>query len=243
MSERHGDIDFASVQAAGFRFCICKASEGADQQDARWVANLRRIRELDAGSRFYPGAYHLARLDLHRGRRGGETEARWFCQVLQHATDSLGLSLTHGFIEPVLALETWDKSEEGDAVAWIEGFLSVVASELGRTGMIKVAPNYWRDQVADVDTFAKAGIPLWVVELAERGADPSQSPPRMPTDPRRPQWDASLWQWSGDGDFAHRGAHSGPIPGIAGGIASVDRIVGDELVLARLAAASSDPRA
>lgn len=243
MSERHGDIDFAKVRAAGLRFCICKASEGADHQDPRWVANMQRIRELDAGSRFYPGAYHLARLDHHRGRRGGETEGKWFCKVLEDTAASLGLSLTHGFIEPVLALETWDKSDEGDAVAWIEGFLSVVASELGRTGMIQVAQSYWRDQVADVDTFAKAGIPLWLVELAERGGDPSQSPPRMPTDPRRSQWDASLWQWSGAGEFAHYGARSGPIPGIAGGIANVDRIVGDELVLARLAAASTDPRA
>lgn len=233
-----GDIDFAKVQAAGFRFCICMATEGADYQDSTFVTNMQRIRDLGAGSGFYPGAYHFARPDHRAGKSGGETEAKWFCRVLQSTAKQLGISLARDFIEPVLDMETYDESDSSDNVAWVEGFLGVVASETGRQGMIYTGPNYWRYQVGDTDRFAKAGIPLWQVKYGKTGSDPTQSPPRMPNDTRKTQWDASLWQWSGGGDYAYYNAQHGAIPGIPSGIADVNRVMGDESLLARLAAAS-----
>lgn len=71
VSTSQGDIDFSRVRGAGFRFCICKASEGADYQDPRFVANMQRIRDLGVGSGFYAGAYHFARPDHRAGRSGG----------------------------------------------------------------------------------------------------------------------------------------------------------------------------
>lgn len=238
VSTSQGDIDFSRVRGAGFRFCICKASEGADYQDPRFVANMQRIRDLGVGSGFYAGAYHFARPDHRAGRSGGETEGKWFCKVLAATATQLDLSLAHDFLEPVLDMETYDESDASDNVAWIQGFLAVIEGEIGRKGMIYTGPNYWRYQVADTDAFNEAGIPLWQVKYTKTGGDPTQSPQRMPSDTGKAQWVAALWQWSGGGDFAYYHAQHGAIPGIASGIADVSRVLGDESLLARLAAAS-----
>lgn len=232
-------IDFAKVRAAGFRFCICKASEGADYQDKTFMSNLQRIYELAAGASFYPGAYHFARPDHRSGRSGGETEGKWFSQVLRTTARSLGISLESAFIEPVLDMEIYDKSGTGDNIAWIDGFLSVLSGELGRKGMVYSGPNYWQYQVADSDKFALAGVPLWQVKYSKSGGDPSHAAPPMIVDGSKTQWVASLWQWSGGGDYAYYNQQYGAIPGIPGGVADVDRVMGDESLLCTLAAASS----
>jgi GH25 family lysozyme M1 (1,4-beta-N-acetylmuramidase) len=238
VSQSQGTIDFAQVRGAGFCFCICKASEGADYQDPSFVGNLQRIRDLAPGAPFYAGAYHFARPDHRTGRSGGETEGKWFCKVLQATARSLGISLTQDFIEPVLDMETYDKSDSSDNVAWIDGFLGVVQSELGRTGMVYSGPNYWLSQVADSDKFALAGVPLWQVKYNSRGGDPTQAAPPMITDTSKAQWLPSLWQWSGGGDFAYYGQQYGAIPGIVSGVADIDRVMGDESLLHELAAAN-----
>lgn len=238
VSQSQGTIDFAQVRGAGFRFCICKASEGADFQDPSFAANLQRIRDLGPGTPFYAGAYHFARPDHRAGRSGGETEGKWFCQVLQDTARSLGLSISQNFLEPVLDMETYDKSDNSDNVAWIDGFLAVVQSELGRTGMIYSGPNYWLSQVADSDKFALAGVPLWQVKYNARGGDPSQAAPPMITDPGKSPWSASLWQWSGGGDFAYYEQQVGKVPGIASGVADIDRVMGDETLVRKLAVAT-----
>jgi hypothetical protein len=202
---------------------------------------MQRIRDLGAGSGFYPGAYHFARPDHRAGRSGGETEAKWFCKVLADTTSKLGLSLAQDFIEPILDMETYDESDASDNVAWVDGFLSVVKAWTGRTGMVYTGANYWRYQASDTDQLALAGIPLWEVKYTKDGYDPAQNPPRVPTDTRKTQWVASLWQWSGGGDYAYYNAKYGPIPGVPSGIADVSRVMGDESVLARLAAASPTP--
>jgi GH25 family lysozyme M1 (1,4-beta-N-acetylmuramidase) len=235
VSKNQGSIDFTKVRDAGMRFCIAKASEGADYQDSCFFTNMQRIRDLDAGSGFFPGAYHFARPDHRAGKSGGETEGKWFCKVLVDTAKQLGMSLEHDFIEPVLDMETYDESDASDNVAWVDGFLGVVASETGRKGMVYTGPNYWRYQASDSDKFATAGIALWEVTYTKNGGDSAQQPPRMPSDTHKTQWVASLWQWSGGGDYAYYGA----IPGIPSGIADVSRVMGDESLLTRLAAAST----
>jgi lysozyme len=239
VSESQGAIDFAQVRGAGFCFCICKASEGADFQDSSFATNMQRIRDLAAGAPFYAGAYHFARPDHRAGRSGGETEATWFCKVLQDTARTLGISLAQDFLEPVLDMETYDKSDISDNVAWIDGFLAVVQSELGRTGMVYSGPNYWLSQVADSDKFALAGVPLWQVKYNSKGGDPTQAAPPMITDTSKTAWPPSLWQWSGGGDFAYYQQQYGAIPGIVSGVADIDRVMGDETLLRKLAAASS----
>lgn len=241
VSKNQGDIDFTKVRGAGFRFAICKATEGADYQDSCFVTNMQRIRDLGAGSGFYAGAYHFARPDNRAGRSGGETEGKWFCKVLKAVASQLDISLERDFLEPALDMEKYDSSGTCDNVAWVDGFLSVVRGELGRTGMIYTGPNYWKYEVGDTDQFED--VPLWEVKYSKNGDDPAQQPPRMPTDTRKSPWAASLWQWSGGGDYAYYAARYGKIPGILSGIADVERVMGDETLLARLAAASPAPPA
>jgi GH25 family lysozyme M1 (1,4-beta-N-acetylmuramidase) len=239
VSQSQGAIDFVQVRSAGFCFCICKASEGADFQDPSFVSNLQRIRDLDESAPFYAGAYHFARPDHRAGRSGGETEAKWFCKVLQDTARTLGTSLAQDFIEPVLDMEIYDKSETTDNVAWIDGFLGVIQSELGRKGMVYSGPSYWKYQVADTDQFALAGVPLWEVKYSSQGGDPTQAAPPMITDTSKTAWSPSLWQWSGGGDYAYYQKQHGAIPGIVSGVADVDRVMGDDGLLRTLAAASS----
>lgn len=239
VSQSQGTIDFTQVRGAGFCFCICKASEGADYQDPSFATNIQRIRDLAPGAPFYAGAYHFARPDHRTGRSGGETEGKWFSKVLQDTARSLGISLTQDFLEPVLDMETYDKSDSSDNIAWIDGFLAVVRSELGRTGMVYSGPNYWKSQVADTDKFALAGVPLWQVKYNSRGGDPTQAAPAMIVDTSKTAWQPSLWQWSGGGDFAYYEQQYGKVPGIASGVADIDRVMGDETLLRTLAAASS----
>jgi GH25 family lysozyme M1 (1,4-beta-N-acetylmuramidase) len=243
VSASQGSVDFGQVRGAGFCFCICKASEGADYQDPTFVQNLQRIRDLAPGAPFYAGAYHFARPDHRTGRSGGETEGKWFCQVLQTTARTLGIPLAKDFIEPVLDMETYDKSESSDNVAWIDGFLGVVQSELGRKGMIYSGPNYWKYQVADTDQFALAGVPLWQVKYNSQGGEASQAAPPMIVDTTKTAWPASLWQWSGGGDYAYYNKQRGAVPGIASGIVDVDRVMGDMALLRTLAVASDSSAA
>jgi hypothetical protein len=115
----------------------------------------------------------------------------------------------------------------------------VIQSELGRKGMIYSGPNYWLSQVGDTDQFAIAGVPLWQVKYNKSGSDPTQAAPPMITDSSKSAWTPSLWQWSGGGDFAYYNQQYGKIPGIAGGIADVDRVMGDDSLLRALACAAA----
>ena len=234
VSDAQGDIDYTALSAAGFRFCVVKATEGADYQSKRWVSNMEAIAQLDAGTNFFAGAYHFGRPDNRSGQSGGETEGKWFCKVLKQTAASVGFSLTENFIEPVLDMEKYNEDGATENNAWIQGFLNVVQQETGRKGMIYTGPNYWRYQQGNTDQFAQAGIPLWEVSYSSHGSDPSATPPRMPTEPSKPEWAATLWQWSGGGDFNHYGT----VPGVPGGVADVDRVMGDESVLLTLAAAT-----
>ncbi|MCH9681468.1 MAG: peptidoglycan-binding protein [Deltaproteobacteria bacterium] len=240
VSSAQGDVDFNLVRNAGFRFCIAKATEGADFRDKRFQTNMQKIAAVEGGPRFFAGAYHFARPDNRAGRNGGEVEAKWFCSVLKQSLSSVGLSITNDFIEPVLDMEKYDESDASDNISWVEGFLSVIAAETGRTGMVYTGPNYWRYQAGNTDQFAKAGIPLWEVKYSRSGANEGSTPPRLPTDTRKALWTPSLWQWSGGGDFAYYVQQYGKIPGVPSGVADVDRVMGDESVLRALAKASSD---
>lgn len=241
VSNANGDVDMVLVREAGLRFCIAKATEGIDHQDPRFVAHMECIAELGPGPSFLPGAYHRARTDLRTGRRGGELEAQWFCEVLRRTAARTGLSLEQDFLEPVLAMETYDESDGRDDGAWIEGFLAVLEAETGRQGMIRTGANYWRSQLGDTDRFAAAGVALWQVHHDRDAIEPSGRPPRIPASTRSGTWTPSLWQWSGGGDFAFYPVLFEPILGITSDAINVDRVMGGEPVLAVLGATSQEP--
>jgi len=234
VSKHQGTVDWEAVanDDGNMRFGICKATEGADYLDPRFMDNMRAIAELNqrAGRAvLYPGAYHFARPDNRPGRSGGETEGRWFSRNLKEAQQSGVIdSLEHGFLEPWLDFEKYSESDDKDNVPWIEGFLHVIKEETGRYGGIYTGPNIWRYEVGDTEYFN--AYPLWEVKYSRTGEDPTARPPRMPTDTSKSEWVWSLWQWSGGGDYAYYG----PVDGV-NGACDVNRFNGTEDDLAKLA--------
>lgn len=229
--------DFAALRAAGFRFCIVKATEGVDYTDPGFGATMAAMAAVpEDAPRFYPGVYHFGRPDHHPGRSGGEAEARFFVKTLQDAARACGMSLTANFLEPALDFEKYCQSGDGCTSAsrddYIDGFLAVVQGELGRRGMIYTGANTWHYQAGDTDRFAQAGVPLWQVAYARDGQEPTATPPRLPGSAGVAAWTPAIWQWSGGGEFAYYG----PVPGVDGET-DIDRLMGGEDLLCSLAAA------
>lgn len=241
VAHHQGNINFADVAGGGFRFCICKATEGADYLDPRFRENMQKIVELrETDPSFYAGAYHFARPDNRTGRSGGETEARWFCEVLNEAANEYGFSIQENFLEPALDFEVYSDSTGTDNIPWIEGFLHVLNEETARGGMIYTGPNVWMYEVSNTDTFNN--VPLWEITYSARGSDPDAQPIRMPkNDPDKEYWEWSLWQWSGGGDYDYYHREFGDIPGIPSGIADVDRVNGGEEALLLLTSGTIEP--
>lgn len=237
IASHQGNVNFAEVAEDGFRFCVCKATEGADFEDPRFRENMGKIAELRAiDPSFFGGAYHFARPDNRTGRSGGETEGRWFSQVLNEVSTEYGFSIESDFLEPALDFEKYSDSSGTQNIPWIEGFLHVLEEETGRHGMIYTGPNIWMYEVSNTDQFRN--LPLWEVTYSSQGSNPTASPPRMPkNDPAKEEWVWTLWQWSGGGDYAYYNRQFGDIPGIPSGVADVNRLNGGETVLLELARA------
>lgn len=235
VAHHQGDVNFAEVAEDGFRFCICKATEGADYEDPSFRENMEKIAELrENDPLFYGGAYHFARPDNRTGRAGGETEGRWFSQILRDVSAELGFPIDGGFLEPALDFEKYSDQNGSTNIPWIEGFLDVLESETGRNGMVYTGPNVWMYEVSNTDEFND--WPLWEVTYSSQGSDPAAQPPRMPkNEPDKEYWEWTLWQWSGGGDYAYYYRQFGNIAGIPGGIADVNRLNGGEDRLRELA--------
>jgi len=242
VAHHQGDVNFEEVAGDGFRFCVCKATEGADYEDPRFRENMQKIAELRATNpNFYGGAYHFARPDNRTGREGGETEGRWFSKVLNEVSQEYGFSIEENFLEPALDFEKYSDSSGTQNIPWIEGFLHVLQQETGRDGMVYTGPNIWMYEVGNTDQFVE--YPLWEVTYSSSGSDPDANPPRMPKNaPDKEEWEWVLWQWSGGGDYDYYRRQFGDIAGIPSGNADVNRLNGGETVLRDLALADgSEP--
>ncbi|MFY0534655.1 glycoside hydrolase family 25 protein [Nannocystis pusilla] len=211
VSHNQGAIDVAAVRAAGFRFCVAKATEGADYEDPAFRRTLAAIAALPtAAPRFYPGAYHFGRPDNRAGRSGGEDEAGNFSRVLVAAAKECGLSLASGFLEPALDFEKYcDNTSCGtaDHSEWIDGFLTVLRAETGRQGMIYTGANVWRYQAGDTDRFAS--LPLWQASYSEQGSSPPRARRGSPANRARPPGPPR----SGNGAAAASSPITAPSPG------------------------------
>ena len=241
VAHHQGNVDFGAVAGDGFRFCVCKATEGANYEDPKFRENMRKIAELrETDPSFFGGAYHFARPDNRVGRVGGEIEGRWFSQILNEVAVEYGFSIESNFMEPALDFEKYSNSNGMQNIPWIEGFLEVLKSETGRDGMIYTGPNIWMYEVGNTTQFN--AHPLWEVTYSSQGSDPAAQPPRMPkNEPDEPYWEWTFWQWSGGGDYDYYRRQFGDIAGIPGGVADVNRLNGGENRLRELANAESVP--
>lgn len=215
------EVDFAEVAKAGFRFAYVKATEGERYKDKRFLRNWAKLRDLDG--EIYRGAYHFCRPSSDGSPQDGEDEARDFCKALK---DLGGLE---GMLPPAIDFEEYSDNGPRENVPWIQRFVEVVRSELGRDPIVYTGAFVWRwevrDAAIDADEDKWMDLPLWVVRYTRnRSIDPlTRGGYRLPWK----AWD--IWQWSGGGDFAFHG----PVPGVKG-VVDVNRFAGDEDDLARL---------
>lgn len=240
IASHQGDVNLQQTAEGGFRFCVCKATEGKDFEDPRFRENWKKLLDLDpatvAGTTMYRGAYHFARPDLRpdQGRAAGELEGRWFAQVLKEVG-----SYGAGCLPPMLDWEKYGGGSSTNNREWITGFLDVVVNELGRVCGLYTGPNVWYYTTDDWDGLIEYA--LWEVNYTSRGSDPEADPRPMPRKPGRQPWPWTIWQWSGGGDYAYYRAEFGDVPGMPKGNSDVNNFNGTEEDLAALALMSGAP--
>jgi len=148
VSRWQGAIDFFSLQRAGKRFVIAKATEGIGFLDPMYLSN--RVGASGAGMAIT--AYHFARPDLNPTNPQGEAD--WF-------VDNLGL--VPGMLAPALDLEVPGSLDTAGLQAWVKVWLDRVYERTGIRPMIYVSPSFWKKYLADTTMFADQGYAiLWV---------------------------------------------------------------------------------
>lgn len=221
-----------------FRFAIVKATEGGDFQSKRFTDNWKKLLELDP-ARADPsspyvirGVYHFARPDNRAsmsGQAAGETEADWFCDVVEHAG-----SYHEGCLPPFL---DWEKRVSGSARnrEWIAAFLNRVSDRLKRQAALYTGPNTWRITTSNW-TGLQGKVPLWQVKYSRTGYDPTHEYPKPRLYDGGGKWPWQLWQWSAGGKYQYYNAHyQAGVPGVPSGVADVNRFDGSLDALRALA--------
>jgi GH25 family lysozyme M1 (1,4-beta-N-acetylmuramidase) len=184
VSSFQGQIDWASVRAAGAQFSYAKATEGLSYVDPTFTANYQGAK----GNGLYAGAYHYGRPDLS----GGVAQADYFIDHAQYAADGRTLP-------PMLDIE-WPYKRNGQYVApypcygktaaqlvtWISDFVNEVRARTGRAAMIYTNTNWWNPCTGNNASFG--GNPLFI-------ANYSGSPGTLPAGWSR----FTLWQYADTG--------------------------------------------
>ena len=190
VSNYQGTIAWPRVRLSGHElaFAIAKSSEGTGFIDHTFVHNWHGIRERG----LIRGAYHFAtpgatRPSTHSAILAEAThEAEHMLSVL-HEVGGIG----EGDLPPVLDLEVSHGLDASQLYAWVDTWVHVVASHVGRPPIIYTG-GFWKSNLnAHTHAF---GCPLWLAQYAER--------PQLPR-----AWEHwTLWQFT----------DAGHVDGIAG---------------------------
>lgn len=148
VSIHQGHIDWPAVAAAGYRFALCKASEGVGWTDQLFWQNWADIRR--AG--LFRGAYHFARPGLGNAPAA---EARWFLRQVREAgdlqpCDALALDLEDPYVAGRQELASW-------ALEW----LATVEQETGIRPLFYSYPAYLQEHGL-MTAPELARFPLWL---------------------------------------------------------------------------------
>lgn len=175
VSIHQGHIDWPAVAAAGYRFALCKASEGVGWTDQLFWRNWADIRR--AG--LFRGAYHFARPGLGNLP---SAEADWFVQQVHETGDLLP--------GDVLALDLEDNgvAVQEDLAGWALAWLEAVERTTGRRPLLYSYPAYL-EQHGLMAAPALARFPLWLASWR-------RTPPLAP-----PPWRSiAIWQYTSRGE-------------------------------------------
>lgn len=147
VSHWQGTVRWDEVQAAGVRFAIAKATEGADIVDEQYVANRDGADAL--GILFT--AYHFARPDSTVDDAILEAD---------HFVDTAALRGRH--LLPVLDLEDAGGLGPRKLRQWVRAWLERVHERLRVKAIIYASPSFWRDKMGNSAWFANNGYRLWI---------------------------------------------------------------------------------
>ncbi len=147
VSHHNGDIDFASVKAAGYRFVLMKATQDNDFSDPRFLTNMAAARAAGLAA----GAYHFFDYTLD-----GRAQADHFIDRLEAAggVDDL--------LPPVVDVECWapiGASIHAVAATRLRDFVARVYERTGRLPVIYTSVYMWRQVVGNAEGFEEH--PLW----------------------------------------------------------------------------------
>jgi GH25 family lysozyme M1 (1,4-beta-N-acetylmuramidase) len=178
VSHWNGPIDWLSVASASYRFAYAKATEGKTIADVTYPLN-RTAKGL--GLRF--GAYHFA-------RPGGSGDAGIAANAIAQADYFVNVAQPQaGELPPVLDLETKGGLSPPALEAWTSAWLDEVVARTGVAALVYTSPSFWKNALAETQSVASAGHPLWVAHWTTGGA------PLVPaSDWAGQSW--TFWQWT-----------------------------------------------
>jgi len=178
VSHWNGPIDWLSVTSASYRFAYAKATEGTTISDVTYPLN-RAAKSL--GLRF--GAYHFA-------RPGGSGDAGIAANAVAQADYFLNVAQPlAGELPPVLDLETKGGLSPTALETWTNAWLDEVEARTGVAALVYSSPNFWKTALAETQSVASAGHPLWVAHWTAGAA------PLVPA----ANWAGeswTFWQWT-----------------------------------------------
>jgi GH25 family lysozyme M1 (1,4-beta-N-acetylmuramidase) len=197
VSRHQGDINWTSVKNAGIEFAFCKATEGVDFIDIKFLQNMANA----SAAGVYIGPYHYGRPDsFENDPLDAAKEANDFVDAIEPYYQVPGY-----FLRPVLDMEEYDLEGVSDYKAflsqWVRDFNDVVEARLGFSAIIYAGTGYsnafFESDIGDYD--------FWL-------ANWNYAPPNVPPPSASSvfgDWD--FWQYSSTGNI--------------GGISPVDRDV------------------
>ncbi|MFO0809211.1 MAG: glycoside hydrolase family 25 protein [Gemmataceae bacterium] len=151
VSHWQGTINWASAQASGLSFAMCKATEGTTYTDPTFETNWRGMKA--AG--LIRGAYHFG-----RPQSDAVAQARFFVNTVQPQKGDLQL---------VLDLEQTDGKTPAQVWAWTQAFCAEVQRLTLRPGIIYTGFYFWRDNVGNPTN--NLNCPLWLAAYVTNPAN------------------------------------------------------------------------
>jgi GH25 family lysozyme M1 (1,4-beta-N-acetylmuramidase) len=197
VSRHQGDINWTAVKNAGIDFAFCKATEGVDFVDVKFLQNMANARAAGV----YIGPYHYARPDSgETDPLDAEKEANDFVDAIEPYYQTPGFTL-----QPVVDMEEDDLEGVSNfrvfLSEWVRDFNAVVEQRLGFPAIIYASTGY-------INSYFEANLSQYDLWLANWNYTPPNVPPAS-ADGIFNGWE--FWQYSSTGNV--------------GGISPVDRDV------------------
>ncbi len=142
VSHYQGQVNWATVKAAGVAFAFAKATDGLTHPDAFFSANWSGIK--NAG--LVRGAYHF-----FRPAQDAAAQAQTFLQAV---------ALQSGDLPPVLDVENADGVSNNVLQSGVQTWLETVRAQTGVTPIVYASPGFWNQHMNS--NFGS--YPLWVAQ-------------------------------------------------------------------------------